>query len=74
MERSDRAFRITVDSCKECMFMRRDRGIYKARCLHPITIALKPDKRDRVVDVKEAPPEWCDLRGVVTMIEGPSYE
>jgi len=58
-----RAHRIEVDHCNDCVFRRVGESSW---CRHPAAkrcgaLTYKPDP----------PPEWCPLRGAVTMIAGP---
>lgn len=66
MERTA-AHRIEVDSCRGCPFIR------VRACFHP---AIASDDYGRCVGgivntPPKEPPDWCPLRGAVTLIAGP---
>lgn len=74
-----RAHRIEVDCCAACPFAEwwivrlrpgqigDDRE--RLRCEHPLTIA-KPAAMPYVNEAGP-PPEWCPLRGALTLVAGP---
>lgn len=66
-----RAHRIEVDLCYKYPF--RKGNVPAAFCCHPfalVPVAGAPP-RPRLLISQIHPPDWCPLRGAVTMIAGP---
>ena len=71
----ERAHRIQVDLCSRCPFLGTTLGYTNDAdgCDHPLADgrAIVPGRQ--LIGLKPAPPpDWCPLRGGVTLVAGPS--